>query len=271
MRKKGKILFCVVGLMWGTFVCAATDESALLRAETIKQQIAQGNYEQALQGTDMLRTDVYDLLVRAQAPVLRENVYCNPHFALQIANPVSEWQIQQMTINDEVYKKQKRFICDLVVIENIDSPYGLAEQCVVSAYDIGNASDTASLAALEHAPEQYLKSMAQQMLEGAYRQDIALIEKQSLVFKDNPAYRIVLERDMGYDRKVRTINMYVFVRQYRYILVFSFVMEGVNYSIYTHVFDAILETVRFGAEIDTARVVPQQSFTDLYLERARKT
>jgi len=154
-----------------------------------------------------------------------------------------------------------------VRIKNPMSPYGITEQVMVSTYDIGRSPDAAFIDTDAFNAEDYLKRLANSTLKEQEDVDNVLQEKGMESLEGNPTYYVVLETDIGYDKKIQTVSYYIYVEKRRYVLILSFMMEVENYPIYKYILDAIIETLRFS--ITDVHVEPQ-SFMDIYLQRSRR-
>ncbi|MFC1808617.1 hypothetical protein ACFL3D_00655 [Candidatus Omnitrophota bacterium] len=268
MKKTAFLCTCIAVFMSVSFIAFAFERDRTLeKIKTLEDHVKEKKYQQALNLIDVIRGDIYDLFVSEAAPEITGNTYKNHYFKLRISNPVKEWVMKKMVITDPLYKKQKRLAEDLLKIENPQSSYGLTEQLIMAAYDVGNSTEAAIVSQLDFKPTLYLKNMAHRLVEQSHSEDTELLEKEAFVFNGNAAYRIRAETDVGFDKKVMTINILMFISQQKYVLIFSFVMYAENYPVYKHILDEILNTINIGSEFDKEVNIEQRSFMDIYLTR----
>lgn len=273
MKRTGWKTFCVAGLiMMSSLPVYAADTGPITTdIDRLKMFVEQGHYDQAFNLIDVIRKRLYETMVTQKPPEIIGNVYKQYYYQFMVANPVAEWKIEQVKIQDEIFKKKNQLVRDLVKIVNPASPYGLIEQVVISAYDVGKSSEAATVSELDFKPELYLKRVADSMIKAQLKKETDLIQKGDRRINGNDAYEVVMQEDMGYNQTVRTINIYMYNAVHKYILIISFVMYAENYPIYKYILDDILDTLVFGDTVakETPHVA-QKSFMDIYLSRSAK-
>ena len=251
----------------GAAAYAMEKERVIEKVNTLESYIQEESYQRALNLIDTLHNDIYDLLVNEKKPEIDETTYINHYFKFRISNPVTEWELKQIVLNDEIQAKKTRLAKDLVKIENPQSSYGLNEQLVVSAYDVGNSTDASYVSRLEFKPELYVKTLAERLVKQNQRADSTVQKKEAFILNGYPAYRITMETDAGFDKKVMSTNIVFYVPEFKNVFILSFAIYKENHAIYMHVLDEILGTMVVGRGYATSANVEKKSFMDIYLER----